>query len=35
MAVTLTVSEICQIILVVIAIASFLRDGFDKHDKKK
>ncbi len=33
MSVTLTVSEICQIILVLIALASFFKD--DDKDKKK
>ena len=35
MTVTLTVSEVCQIILVVIALVSLFRDDSGRHNKKK
>ena len=35
MTITLTISEICQIILVVVALISLFGNASDRHNKKK
>lgn len=35
MTITLTISEICQIILVVVALISLFWNASDRHNKKK